>query len=172
MALIRNGALARDSFKNAAGRSELPDHGAVLVGLDQWREHRDPLLRRGERIGLLLLSDQHPEAIAADVHYFDLIALEFPGFRDGRAYSYARLLRERFKFTGELRAVGDVLLEQLHYMHRVGFNSFDLDSRQPLEEWKTAAGEFSVWYQPTADGRATATELRHWRNNQLRASAI
>ncbi|SVE02565.1 uncharacterized protein METZ01_LOCUS455419, partial [marine metagenome] len=81
--------------------------------------------------------------------------------RDGRAYSYARLLRERYKFTGELRAVGDVLLEQLHYMHRVGFNSFNLDSEQPLEEWKTAVGEFTVWYQPTADGRPTATELRH-----------
>ena len=172
MALIKNGLLVRDTFENAAGLDELPDRGAVLVSLDQWREHRDQLLRRRERLGLLLLSDQQPKEISADVHYFDLIALDFPGFRDGRAYSYARLLRERFKFTGELRAVGDVLLEQLHYMHRVGFNSFDLDSERPLAEWKTAAGEFSVWYQPTADGRATATELRHWRNERLRASAM
>ena len=161
MTLIRNGALVRDSFKNTADLSELPDRGAPLVSLDQWREHRNPLLRRGERLGILLLSNQHPKEIAKDLHYLNLIALAFPGFRDGRAYSYARLLRERYKFTGELRAVGDVLLEQLHYMHRVGFNSFDLDSEQPLEEWKTAVGEFTVWYQPTADGRPTATELRH-----------
>jgi len=161
MALIKNGALVRDSFKNTADLSELPDRGALLVSLDQWREHRNPLLRRGERLGILLLSNQHPKEIAKDLHYLNLIALAFPGFRDGRAYSYARLLRERYKFTGELRAVGDVLLEQLHYMHRVGFNSFDLDSEQPLEEWKTAVGEFAVWYQPTADGRPTATELRH-----------
>ena len=114
MTLIRNGELVRDSFKNTADLSELPDRGALLVSLDQWREHRNPLLRRGERLGILLLSNQHPKEISEDLHYLDLIALTFPNFRDGRACSYARLLRERYKFTAELRAVGDVLLEQLH----------------------------------------------------------
>ena len=89
MTLIRNGALVRDSFKNTADLSELPDRGALLVSLDQWREHRNPLLRRGERLGILLLSNQHPKEIAKDLHYLNLIALAFPGFRDGRAYSYA-----------------------------------------------------------------------------------
>ena len=172
MAVIKNGVLSKDTFQNAAELGELPERGALLVSLEQWREHRERLLHRGERLGILLLSDQHPDEIVEDLHFFDLIALHFPIFRDGRPYSYARLLRERFKFTGELRAVGDVLLEQLHYMHRAGFNSFELDSEQPLAEWQTAAAEFSVWYQPTGDGRTTATELRHWQNKRLRVSAM
>ena len=71
-------------------------------------------------------SDQSPELIADDVQRFALVALEFPKFRDGRAYSYARLLRERYGFKGELRAVGDVLLEQLFFMLRTGFDAFEL----------------------------------------------
>jgi uncharacterized protein (DUF934 family) len=86
---------------------------------------------------------------------------EFPRFRDGRAYSYARLLRERYGFEGEIRAVGDVLMEQLMFMLRVGFDAFEISEQNPLEAYRTAVGEFSVWYQPTGDGRPTAVSLRH-----------
>ena len=89
------------------------------------------------------------------------MALEFPKFRDGRAYSYARLLRERYGFEGELRAVGDVLLEQLFFMLRTGFDAFEIESPNPLEDYRTALADFSVWYQPAADGRPTAMQLRH-----------
>ncbi len=87
----------------------------------------------------------------------------FPKFRDGRAYSYARLLRERYGFEGELRAVGDVLLEQLFFMLRTGFNAFELTAEDPLGAYRTALGDLSVFYQPTGDGRATALQLRHAR---------
>ncbi len=90
-----------------------------------------------------------------------MIALEFPAFKDGRAYSHARLLRERFGFQGELRAVGDVLLEQLHFMQRVGFDAFEIDSADPLGDYQTAVADFSVWYQPATDSRPTAVDLRH-----------
>ena len=82
-------------------------------------------------------------------------------FKDGRAYSYARLLRERWGYRGELRAVGDVLLEQLHFMQRVGFDAFAIASPEALRHWQTASGEFSTWYQATGDGRRPARELRH-----------
>jgi uncharacterized protein (DUF934 family) len=70
-------------------------------------------------------------------------------------------LRERYGFKGELRAVGEVLLEQLFFMLRTGFDAFDIQSADPLKDWRTALADFSVWYQPTADGRPTAIQLRH-----------
>ena len=112
-------------------------------------------------MGVKLKSDQPPELVAEDLQSLALIALEFPVFRDGRAYSYARLLREQYRFTGEIRAVGDVLLEQLHFMERTGFDAFELNSDDPLGELQIAAGDFDVWYQPAADGRKTAIQLRH-----------
>ncbi|MBT8423329.1 MAG: DUF934 domain-containing protein, partial [Gammaproteobacteria bacterium] len=100
--------------------------------------------------------------IASDLRHFSVIALDFPVFRDGRAYSYARLLR-RMGWDGELRAVGEVLLEQLHYMHRVGFNSFLVKDDDATEAWETACADFTVWYQPAADDRDTVIEKRHSR---------
>jgi uncharacterized protein (DUF934 family) len=119
------------------------------------------LLARKAPVGVRLKSDQSPELIAADLERLALVALEFPKFRDGRAYSHARILRERYGFRGELRAVGDVLMEQLHFMLRTGFNAFEIAGPDPLEQYRTAKAEFSVWYQPTGDGRPTAINLRH-----------
>jgi uncharacterized protein (DUF934 family) len=164
MALIKAGKLVEDAFFDASGAEAIPPSGAVIVSLEQWQKQRDALLARGTPLGLRLHSDQSPEAIAADVQRFALVALEFPKFRDGRAYSYARLLRERYGFKGELRAVGDVLMEQLFFMVRTGFDAFDLQqSPDPVAAFQTALKDFTVWYQPTGDGRATAMQLRHRR---------
>jgi uncharacterized protein (DUF934 family) len=164
MSLIKNGQLVADEYVDASAADAIPPTGAVIVSLEQWQKERDALLARGTPLGIRLHSDQSPELIADDVQKFALIALEFPKFRDGRAYSYARLLRERCGFKGELRAVGDVLLEQLFFMLRTGFDAFDVQqSPDPVAAFKTAISEFSVWYQPTADGRKTALQLRHRR---------
>lgn len=164
MSLIKGGKLVEDSFFDASGAKTIPSSGPVIVSLDQWRTGRDALLARGTPLGLRLHSDQSPEAIADDVDHFALIALEFPKFRDGRAYSYARLLRERYGFKGELRAVGDVLMEQVFFMVRTGFDAFDLQqSPDPVAAFQTALKDFTVWYQPTGDGRPTAMQLRHRR---------
>jgi len=160
MALVKNGELAASSFIDVSGAEAIPAAGPVIVSLDQWKAHRDELLKRGTPLGIRLHSDQAPELVAADLPHFDVVALEFPKFRDGRAYSYARLLRERYGFKGELRAVGEVLLEQLFFMLRTGFDTFDIQSADPLKDWRTALADFSVWYQPTADGRPTAMQLR------------
>lgn len=161
MALVKDGRIVDDPFVDASALEALPADGPVIVSLEQWQAHRDALLARGAPIGLKLKSDQSPEAVADDVDRFAVIALEFPRFRDGRAYSYARLLRERYGYRNELRAVGDVLLEQLFYMVRTGFDAFEIQSADPLRDFEVAMGDFSVWYQPTADGRPTAMQLRH-----------
>ena len=160
MALVKNGELATSSFVDASGAESIPPTGPVIVSLDQWKAHRDELVKRGTPLGIRMHSDQPPELIAADLPHFAVVALEFPKFRDGRAYSYARLLRERYGFKGELRAVGEVLLEQLFFMLRTGFDAFDIQSADPLKDYRTALADFSVWYQPTADGRQTAMQLR------------
>jgi len=164
MALVKNGELVASEFVDASGAEAIPAAGAVIVSFDQWKAHRDELLKRGTPLGIRLHSDQAPELIEGDLAHFAVVALEFPKFRDGRAYSYARLLRERYGFKGELRAVGEVLLEQLFFMLRTGFDTFDIQSADPLKDWRTAVADFSVWYQPTADGRPTAMQLRRGKH--------
>ena len=161
MALIRNNAVVDDPFADATGQETIQASGAVLVDLDQWQAHREQLLQRTEPVGVKLKSDQPPELIAADLESLAMVALEFPVFRDGRAYSYARLLREQYGYSGEIRAVGDVLLEQLHFMERTGFDAFELESDDPLGDLQIASADFDVWYQPAADDRLAAIQLRH-----------
>ena len=161
MPLIRESELVNDEYTDVSAQGHIPGSGAVIVSLDQWQSHRQSLIERADPVGLRLQSSEHPEAVAEDVGHLALIALEFPTFRDGRAYSYARLLRDRYGFSGELRAVGEVLLEQIHFMSRVGFNAFEVESDTPVADFETAQRDFSVWYQPSSDGHATAIQLRH-----------
>lgn len=169
MALLKNGQLVDDIYKDVSQESIVPVIGAVIISLDQWQAHRAALEHRTDPLGIRLGSDEKAERIADDLAHFDLIALDFPIFRDGRAYSTARLLRDRYHYTGELRAVGDVLLEQLHFMQRVGFDSYDVRSNDAVRDWQIAAADMSVWYQPTNDGRPSVFQLRH---PQRRKSAL
>lgn len=161
MGLVKDNALVEDPYVSVAEGGEIPASGSVIVGLSDWLEHREALLNRGEPVGVRLKSDQPPHLIADDLQHLSTVALEFPAFRDGRAYSYARLLRERYNFSGEVRAVGDVLLEQLHFMMRTGFDAFEIRAEDPLQAFRTAMADYSVWYQPASDKRATAMQLRH-----------
>ncbi|MDH3977499.1 MAG: DUF934 domain-containing protein [Gammaproteobacteria bacterium] len=160
MTLIKDRLEISDPFTKISADDAIPDSGALLVSLSVWQDHWEQLIRRQEPVGVQLASDEHPDVIADDVDQLALIALEFPTFRDGRAYSYARLIRERYGFTGELRAVGDVLPDQLHYMERVGFNAFELAGNRGVEDYLRADKDFSVWYQSSTDDRASALRLR------------
>ena len=149
MTLIRDGRRVDDPYTDASALEAVPPTGPVIVSLAQWQAGREALLARGVPVGVRLRSDQHPQAIAADATRLAVIALEFPKFRDGRAYSHARLLRERYGYTGELRAVGDVLQEQLTFMRRCGFDTFDLQSPDPERAWAAVAGDHTAFYQGT-----------------------
>ena len=159
MPLIKQGALVEDGWTRVADDAALPD-GPAIVSLARWQAERESLIGHNGPLGLVLASSQAPEAIAADIGRFDLICLEFPKFQDGRAFSYARKLRQRFGFAGELRAVGNVLRDQLAFMVRCGFDSFEVDDAGVVEQWARAMSEISVVYQPAADSRATATQQR------------
>jgi uncharacterized protein (DUF934 family) len=159
MALVKNGKAVDDDFSLVTADAPWPETGGLLVSLELWQANREALLASGRPLGLKLRSDEHPDAVSADLGQFAVIALEFPVFRDGRAYSYARLLR-RAGFSGELRAVGEVLLDQLHYMQRVGFDAFDIATADPVAAYRQAQSEYSVWYQPAGDDRPWASRLR------------
>ena len=153
-------AMVDDSFLRIEDEGTIPETGDVLVSLERFESERDALVARSGALGVWLRSDQSPDALTDDLDRIALVALDFPTFADGRAYSSARLLRERYGFKGELRAIGDVLCEQLSFMVRSGFDSFEMASANALEEYNAIASEVRVVYQPTGDGEATATDLR------------
>lgn len=160
MPLLKNGEVVDDPWTPLPEDGELTAEGDVVVTLEQWQGSRAELLARNGRLGLRLRSDQSPAQLAEDLEHFALIALEFPRFGDGRAYSYARLLRERYGFEGELRAVGNVLRDQLFFMLRCGFDAFEVAHDNAVAAWQEAVSEISVLYQPTGDGRRPAGPLR------------
>jgi uncharacterized protein (DUF934 family) len=123
----------------------------VLVPLARWQKEREALLARPARVGVLLGPADNPAAIAGDVDRLALIAVDFPHFTDGRGYSTARLLRERYGYQGELRAVGDILRDQVFYLKRVGFDTFALRADQDPEDAKQALDDFSEAYQTSVD---------------------
>jgi uncharacterized protein (DUF934 family) len=159
MPLLKNGAAIDDRWRRLADGDPLPGSDAVIVTLARWRADRALAGRRGP-LGLALKNGETVSTLAADLCRFELIALEFPKFTDGRAYTQARILRERLGFRGELRATGQVLLDQLLFMQRCGFDAFEIAKGEPVAAWRRATASFSVFYQPTGDGRRPAAALR------------
>jgi uncharacterized protein (DUF934 family) len=133
----------------------------LIVSLAQWHSDRDALLARGGRLGVTLLPADPVEALAADIAHLSLIASQFGNPSEGRGYSHARLLRERWHFAGELRAAGYVRRDQLFFLARCGFNSFELPDAD-LEGAAAAFATFSLAYQPSNDA-GLAVKLRSGR---------
>ena len=155
--LIKNGVAASDSWQIlelAEGESPeaiaLPD-GEVIFPLAVWLARKDEILSR-PTIGLLLQPADRVEDIAGELASFALIAVNFPKFVDGRGYSTAALLRQRYHYQGELRAVGDVLHDQLFFMQRVGFDSYALkDGKDAVYAIDQGFSPFSATYQGSTD---------------------
>ena len=148
--LIRDHRIAADSWQHAPNDGALPP-GDVIVSFDRWESERTWLMRRNGGLGLRVSGDVSVDQFAEDLSSFDLIALEFRAFTDGRCYSHARLLRERYRFRGEIRAVGEVLRDQLYFLARCGVNAFEVADDVHADEWLDAFREFSVQYQAAAD---------------------
>ncbi|MBK4734359.1 DUF934 domain-containing protein [Noviherbaspirillum pedocola] len=127
----------------------LPE-GRIIVPLAVWQARRETLLSRGN-VGVWLASDERPEALKEDVATLPVIAVDFPKFADGRGYSIAYNLRARLGYTGELRAIGDVLRDQLFYMQRVGFNAFATREDRSIEDALKGLTDFSEAYQASWD---------------------
>ncbi len=140
-----------DAWSHVADDAEVPAQGDVIVGLARYRELRATFAKRAGKVGVRVHSNQEAKELADLTAELPLIAIEFPNFKDGRGYTTARLLRERFAFKGELRAIGDVMRDQLFYMTRCGFDAFELKSTKSLDEALGAFSEYSVTYQGAAD---------------------
>lgn len=135
----------------------------VVLSLDRLEEMADQLQGRNGRLGVLLRAGEAVERLAPFLANLALVAIEFPAFKDGRGLSSAHLLRGRYKFTGEVRAVGSVLEDQVFFMLRCGFDAFALRHAQAEAAFAKAAKTFSQQYQGAADGRPTIAALRHRR---------
>lgn len=149
MQVIKNRQIIEDTWTPVADDAELPP-GKVLVSVARWNREHAHLVGRKEPVGVRFAPDDSPEALQ-NLAQIPLIAVEFPKFSDGRGYSHARLLRERYGYKGELRAVGNVLRDQLFYMARCGIDSFALQPGKDIQGALEAFNEFSVTYQGAAD---------------------
>jgi uncharacterized protein (DUF934 family) len=155
MRVIKDRKIIDDGWTLLAADAPIPPSGDVIVSVALWTAY-DAALESGAagarsgQLGVVLRSDELPEQVP-HLERLPLIAIDFPKFGDGRGYTSARLLRERLGYKGELRAVGDVLRDQLFYMARCGIDSFALKPGKDIEGALAAFDDFSVAYQPAAD---------------------
>jgi uncharacterized protein (DUF934 family) len=156
MALLKDRKAAADNWllleRGADGALPLvPLNGDVIVPLAAWRASREALIARPGCIGVWLAGEDEPGDIAADFAHLQVIAVRFATFVDGRGYTTARLLRERYGWRGELRAIGDIQRDQLFYLARCGFDTFALREGEDVDTALTAFGDFSESYQTSVE---------------------
>lgn len=161
MPLIKDGAVEADGWTYLKPDDYPADGQPVIIEYARWRDRDAAIAAHNGPLGIRMRSDQAPELIKDDIGRFDLIALEFPAIADGRSFSHARILRDRLGFGGELRAVGDVLEDQIFFMRRCGIDAFELDAKRDIGRALAALTQFSAPYQAASDGLATAAMRRH-----------
>ncbi|MDR5778674.1 DUF934 domain-containing protein [Caballeronia sp. LZ065] len=158
--IIKNRAIVEDAFTvvRAAEDGTLPavdalPAGKIIVPFALWKEHKAAIVatRPQEDIGVWLAPDDEPADLVADFAQLNVIAVDFPVFRDGRGFSIGRLLRERYQWTGELRAIGDVLRDQVAFHARCGFDAFAVRADKDIHDALNAFGEFTELYQGATD---------------------
>ena len=160
MLLVKAGHVVEDPFVRALDDAPIPDGVPVIVPGARFIADARDLVQRDAPIGVLWPNDRKVAELAPWLDHISLVALVFPKFRDGRAYSQARLLRERFGYRRELRATGDVLRDQFQFLLRAGFDAFGVKKPADAGVFAQAAARFSVFYQPSADGRLPALRRR------------
>lgn len=173
MPLIKDGKVVEDGFVRIEGDGPITDVAPVLVSAEHFLPRVDEFAKATVPVGVLWPNNKRIEDLAPYLDRLTLIALHFPAFKDGRAYSQARILRERYKFKGELRATGDILQDQFLFLLRAGFNSFEAKKAADAAAFADAVHRFTVFYQPTGDGRSTALRerLRRFHSGELQPPA-
>jgi uncharacterized protein (DUF934 family) len=164
MPLVENGKVTDDRYIRVDDDAPLPDRVPVIVSAKRFLAEADALSRRDGSLGVLWPNDKRVTELKPWLGHLALIALVFPKFRDGRAYSQARQLRENFAFRGTLRATGDVLRDQFHFLVRAGFDSFEVKKPADATAFAKSVARYSVFYQPSADGRLPALRRRLQQN--------
>ncbi len=148
MRLVKDGEVVADPFARIVGDAPVPDSEAVLVPAARFLADSAELAAREAPTGVIWPNDQPVGQLAQHLARLALGALHFPSFRDGRAYSQARLLRERYGFCGELRATGQVLRDQFILLLRAGFDAFEVSKDADADAFPQAIARYSVLYQP------------------------
>jgi uncharacterized protein (DUF934 family) len=146
MPLLKNNAFVSDEWTTLDDEIALPDGGKIIVSFVRLARDWDTLAKFPGVLGVKLANTEKVEALAPYVSQLAIIVLAFPAFTDGRAYSLARGLRLD-GYRGELRAEGNLLPDQLQYMRQVGFDSFQVNDRFPLQSWQAASHQMSLAYQ-------------------------
>ncbi len=159
--LIKGGEIVADAWIRLEDDATAPPGADVIVSLARWKAEREALAARNGGVGVRLDGADSPAELKDDLARLGVIALAFGTFKDGRAFSHARLLRERYGFKGELRAVGDVLRDQLFFMHRCGIDAYELRPDRSAEDALAAFRELSVTYQGAADDRRPLSRRAH-----------
>ena len=152
MPFIKGTAETEDPYLRVLDDGPVPEEGAVLLPAARFLADAQELAGRTGQTGVIWPNDRDIGELSPWLDRLSLVALVFPIFRDGRAYTQARLLRERYRFRGELRATGDVLRDQFLLLHRSGFDSFDVKKAEDAHAFIAAIHRYSVFYQPAADG--------------------
>jgi len=154
--VIKNKTIANDDWiVLRLGEKDTPETvtvplGKIIVPLKVWQAQRAVLRDRTE-LGVWLASDERVEDLKNDIGRFSVIAVDFPKFADGRGYSIARNLRARLGYRGELRAIGDVLRDQMFYLQRVGFDAFSARADKDVSEALKGLSDFTFTYQASSD---------------------
>ncbi len=165
MPLIKSKQVVIDTWQHVDDEMALPADGGVIISLARWQAEQTVLVGRNAPLGIRLKSDEGVDTIINDLPRFGVVALEFPTFKDGRPYSTARLLRQRHHYTEELRAVGDILRDQVQFMRRCGFDAFEFADKTAAEKAIAAFDEIEAVYQTAADRRRSAAMIRNDTTN-------
>lgn len=168
MQLVKGGRIVEDQFVRVLDDAAVPERGPVIVPAARFLADSAELLSRGDPVGVLWPNNRSVADLVPHLDRLALIALVFPAFKDGRAYSQARLLRERHGYRGELRATGDVLRDQFLFLVRSGFDAFEVKKDADAQAFAASVARYSVFYQPAGDGHVSALQAR----SAQRAGAI
>ncbi len=160
MPLLKNAKICPDMWSEVPDGDPLPDRPAIIPQA-RWLAERATLEKRNQPLGLRLAPDSDIETIAGDLDRFAVIVIELPSFRDGRAFSQARILRQRHRYGGEIRAVGHILKDQIRFLVRCGVDAIHLDDRVQAADWQAAMQEMSFAYQTGSDDQPSLLQLRH-----------
>ena len=164
MVLVKNRLAVADAWTHLEDDAPIPAGGAITVTWARWTAERAQLIGRAPaELGVRIPNTVTTAEIGAEAARFGLIAVHFPNFGDGRAFSQARVLRDRYDFKGEIRATGGVLRDQLLFMQRCGIDAFELPDRAIEENWMAAFDEYDLFYQPAEDNRPWIARQRQAR---------